>query len=178
MKVFIIKKGTPESRFLYRAGIDRQKLEVNKLKGRGRYRGGYGKTAVEWRLTDPEEIEKLCNVVLDILSKRKDSLNPTEEKSLRRVKRTLKAIQNGAQNEREQAEKLKQKGQCILRLFEKIYPTLDPKELGGIVIHLANKKAASIADIELGLNQQLDNKIEAVREARADYLAVMRESLE
>lgn len=175
INVYIVKKGTLESRLLSRAGFNRALLPVDKWKGRGRKRGGYGKSPVAWRIVGEENIRQLCEaIVLNIEKKTLSKRSKQEQIALDRANKTLKALDNRTVKEEKAITLAKDRENRIQSLLCQRYPSASTTEIDNISTSLCKESINSIAELDLMANQLLIDKVSIWKEAQNTFINVMK----
>ena len=111
LDLYVIHKGTVESRLLSHAGFDRDSLKVHQWKGKRIRYGGSGRTPIAWRIEGEKNVEQFCQQVIRIIEHagkkgKKSELNPERKKVCDKAKTILRGLDNKRINAIKQEEVL------------------------------------------------------------------------
>lgn len=172
--VYIVRRNSPESRLLSHIGFDRNTLEVAEWRGRRRSRGGYGKTAVAWRVAGEPEVRRLCEGVVRILSSRSPGqLTIEDKKALDRAKRTLGAFENRARRS-DSTDRAKQDRAPHVREFLRLrLPCVSDAQLEEVMLLVEQTAPKSVDDLLACANEALMGRAAAWQHARSEFIGAM-----
>lgn len=177
VNVYIVKKGTPESKLLSHAGFDRALLPVDKWKGTSRNRGGYGMSPAAWRVVGEENIRQLCEEVVSNIEKKTSSKRSNQEQlALERANKTLKALDNRIVNKEKATTLARNRENRIQSLLCQRYPSASATEIDKISAFLCKESIHSIVELDLMTNQLLIDKVSIWKEAKNAFINVMKMS--
>ena len=174
--VWIIRRNTPESKYLGKIGINRDHLEVVKLKGRAKYRGGYGKAASEWRVSGEIDLKILCNGLIGLLEK-KPNRTSMEIATLERARKMLKTF-----SKRHHANELKivnnkKRMAIVKRLVITLYPCATERDIEIITDKLEDRSVRSIEELHLVINATLGRQVDAWKDATAEFYSSLKANI-
>jgi hypothetical protein len=175
MDVYIIRKGSPESRLLSHVGFDRDTLQVAEWRGRRRSKGGYGKAPVAWRISGESDVRKLCNGVVRILGSRPiGQLTPADKKALDRAQRTLAAFENRARRS-SLAELAQENRESVVReCLRARFPCASDADLLAIMSVLERDTPRSVDDLLSTAGDTLAGRVSAWNMARNEFIDTIR----
>ncbi len=171
--IYIIKQNTPESKLLPHAGINRNNLAIVKWKGKKKYRGGFGKTPVEWRINDINDVQRLCETIVRILGNRK-VLNYDEKRAFSRAEKTLEGIANAKISELKQQDIQDKKKKSIISLIRYEYPILSDIKCEKLATELSHHSFDSIASLFEYIKKSNLEIILAIEESRKTFCNLMK----
>lgn len=171
--VYIIRRGTPESRLLGKLGIDRDSLPVVEWRGTSRARGGHGKSPVAWRVSGEAKVELLCEGIVRILGSKPDfQRSADEDRALSRAKRTLAGYRSRQRRESAAIDADLRRGEVVGPLLDALFPS-GRGELQCVAVTLYSDPVHSVAELADRANVVLKGRPAVWAQARNEFLAVI-----
>jgi hypothetical protein len=172
--VYIIRRGSSESRLLSHVGFDRNTLQVAEWRGRRRSTGGYGKAPVAWRVSGGSDVRKLCDGIVRILGSRPaGQLTPEDKKALDRAQRTLAAFENRARRSAKSERVQENREQAVLEFLRLRLPCASETDLVTVLSVVERTTPRSVDDLMSRANETLAGRPATWRGACLEFVSSM-----